>query len=110
MSSYILLIVILVFYLIFSYSLLIVVSPPIEHKHETSETSDLNISKSSGGRKRKQFVPRKLAAPTMTMMTSSIENQHHLEEEDFDDSGVVNGHFEESTNQVVILNPDNDLI
>ena len=75
----------------------------MEQKDVTIETSDFSLSKLSSGRKRKQFAPRKLAAPTI--MTSCETN---FEEEDFDDSGVVNGHFEESINQVVILNPDND--
>ena len=78
----------------------------MDQKDVTSETSDLNISKSSSGRKRKQFAPRKLVAPTIM---SSCET-NNLDDEDFDDSGVVNGHFEESVNQVVILNPDDDLI
>ena len=77
----------------------------MDQKDVTIETSDFhNLSKSSSGRKRKQFAPRKLAAPT----TITSYETTNLEEEDFDDSGVVNGHFEESLNQVVILNPDDD--
>ena len=108
---------------IFIFYLFITVLSPTDPRDETSETSDLSLSKSTsgGGRKRKQCAPRKLAAASEvpSPVLDERPNNDLIHEsvvrvvEDFDDSGVVNNeHFEEdeTASRVVILNPDDDVI